>query len=84
MGWGVLMTVGGGSGKIEWGGAFGAQNRKLSRPGSVSVWGAQMAVGFAGDVCEEGQVRWLRSRAYAIGQEVDGYTWVDEMNHLIN
>ena len=78
------MTVGGGSGKIEWGGVFGAQNRKLSRPGSVSVWGAQMAVGFAGDVCEKGQVRWLRSRAYAIGQEVDGYTWVDEMNHLIN
>jgi hypothetical protein len=26
----------------------------------------------------------LRSRAHAIAQEVDGYTWVDEMKHLIN
>ena len=68
--------------RVGWG--VWCANRKLSRPGSVSVWGAQMAVGFAGDVCEKGQVRWLRSRAYAIGQEVDGYTWVDEMNHLIN
>ena len=50
----------------------------------VSVWGAQKAMGFAREVRGKGQVRWLRSQAHAIAQEVDGYTWVDEMNHLIN
>jgi hypothetical protein len=43
-----------------------------------------MAMGFAREVRGKGQVRWLRSQARAIAQEVDGYTWVDEMNHLIN
>jgi len=71
-GWVVFTTVGVGSGEIERGGAFGAQNRKPSRPGSVSVWGAQSVAGFVEEVHGEGQVRWLRSWAHAIVQEVDG------------
>jgi len=35
----------GGKHENEWHGAFGAQNRKPSRPGSVSVWGVQVAKG---------------------------------------
>jgi len=68
------MTVGGGSGEIERRGAFGTQNRKPSRPGSIFVWGAQKNTGFVKEVHLEGQVMWLRSRVHAIAQEARGDT----------
>jgi len=79
----VFRTVGDGSGEIERCGAFGADNRKPSRPGSVSVWSVQVAMGFVKEVHGQGQVRSLRSRAHVIAEELDGDTWVDEINHLI-
>jgi hypothetical protein len=51
------MIVGDRSDKIEWGGAFGAQNQKLSHLGSVSVWGAQRAMRFVEEVHGERQAR---------------------------
>jgi len=39
---------------------------------------------FVEEVHGEGQVRWLVSQAHAIVQELDGDTWIDEMNHLVN
>ena len=68
------MIVGGGSGEIERRGAFGVQNRKPGRPGSMFVWGAQKNTGFVKEVHLEGQVRWLRSRVHAIAQEARGDT----------
>ena len=79
----VFRTVGDGSGEIEQCGSFGTDNRKPSCPGSVSVWSVQVAIRFVKEVHGQGQVRSLRSRAHVIAEELDGDTWVDEINHLI-
>jgi hypothetical protein len=43
-------------GPIERGAGFGWQNRKPSRTGSVSVWGAQMTRGVVEEVRREGWI----------------------------
>jgi hypothetical protein len=40
-------------------------------------------MGFVEEVHGQGQVRSLRSQVYVIAEELDGDTWVDEINHLI-
>jgi hypothetical protein len=40
----------------RWGGASGAQNRKLRRPGSVSVWGVQISMVLVEEIRGEGIV----------------------------
>jgi hypothetical protein len=39
-------------------------------------------MGFVEEVHGQGQVRSLRSRAHVIVEELNGDTWVDEINHL--
>jgi hypothetical protein len=73
----------GGECKNERRGAFGAQNQKPSCPGSVSVWGVQIAKGLVKEVHGEERIWWLMWWGACNRTGSGRNTWIDKIGHLM-